>query len=191
MVMVGRHAARFDRLSRWALPWLYRTIAGQVGASLPPGGALLDVGTGPGRLMLEVARGRPDTQVSGVEPSADMVGHVARNAEAAGLAGRVRAAAGSAEEIPHLDESIDVVVSSLSAHHWADVGRAITEQARVLRPGGSLWVFDLRGKSAPGLYDALAANFPVGAITRPKQRWPASLFLTCHRAQKPSATAHT
>ena len=182
MVMVGRHAAWFDRLSGWALPWLYRTVAARVVADLRPGAALLDVGTGPGRLLLEVARRRPDVEVSGVAPSADMIGHVAGNAERAGLAGRVRAVIGSAEEIPHPDASFDAVVSSLSAHHWADVTRAIAEQARVLRPGGSLWVFDLRGKSAPGLVAALESRFSANDITRPRQRWPVSLLLTCHRA---------
>jgi SAM-dependent methyltransferase len=53
----------------------------------------------------------------------------------------VAALAGSAEEIPLPDESVDAVVAG-QAYHWFDPIRAHAEIARVLRPGGvfaALW----------------------------------------------------
>ena len=47
---------------------------------------------------------------------------------------------GSAEEIPLPDHSVDGVFSG-DSFHWFDKGRALTEIARVLRPGGALAVF--------------------------------------------------
>lgn len=105
---------------------------------------MLDVGTGPGHLLVEIGRRRPDVRVVGVDPSADMVGHAERRTTEAALRERVDVNVGSAESLPFGEESFDAVVSTLSAHHWADVSAAVREQVRVVRPGGSIWVFDLR-----------------------------------------------
>jgi len=37
-----------------------------------------------------------------------------------------------------------LVVSTLSLHHWSDPVAVLDEITRVLRPGGSLLIFDLR-----------------------------------------------
>jgi ubiquinone/menaquinone biosynthesis C-methylase UbiE len=47
------------------------------------------------------------------------------------------------------DASFDLVVSTLSMHHWADPGAGLTEIARVLRPGGRVLVWDLRPGMVP------------------------------------------
>jgi SAM-dependent methyltransferase len=183
MVLVGRHAALYEHASGWALGWLYRGVAGRVAADLPPGGRVLDVGTGPGRLLVELAQRRPDAQVVGIDPSADMVERAERRARGAGLSGRVQAQVAAAEDLPFPDNSFDTVVSSLSAHHWADVPRAVAEQARVLRAGGRLWVVDLRGKPATALSLALETSFPARGISRPRLGALRDLPLVCHRAE--------
>jgi ubiquinone/menaquinone biosynthesis C-methylase UbiE len=47
-------------------------------------------------------------------------------------------------QIPFPDDSLDLVVSTLSLHHWGDPVGVLDEIARVLRPRGSFLVFDLR-----------------------------------------------
>jgi ubiquinone/menaquinone biosynthesis C-methylase UbiE len=131
----------------------YRRIAAEVAATAPAGGAVLDAGTGPGRLLVEVARRRPDLQVTGIDLSDDMVTIARRNATRAGVATRVEVRQANVAGLPFADGSFDLVVSSLSMHHWGAVAPAITELARVLRPNGSLWIYDLR--SLPD--DTLAA----------------------------------
>jgi ubiquinone/menaquinone biosynthesis C-methylase UbiE len=178
-VFTGRKAASYDRASGWAMRPLYRAVARTVVDDLPPGGRLLDVGTGPGRLLVEIARRRPDAHLTGVDPSADMVAYAREHAQASGLGDTVAAQVAGAENLPFADQTFDVVVSSLSAHHWADRTRAVAEQARVLKPGGQLWVCDLHGST---ISDELATAFHPADVTRPQLRGLARLFLGCHRA---------
>jgi ubiquinone/menaquinone biosynthesis C-methylase UbiE len=176
MVLTGRHAALYDRVAAGlVLGRLYRSMAAQLVRALPHDGSILDVGTGPGRLLVEIALRRPDLRVIAVDPSTDMVRHAQDRALAAGLADRIEVHVGTAEALPFPDDSFDTVSSTLSAHHWADIDTAITEQARVLRPGGRLVVYDLRRSSA-SVRLALTNQFPDAPVVRQRLgRLPAAL----------------
>jgi len=58
---------------------------------------------------------------------------------------------GMAERLDFEDQSFDLVVSYLSLIDIAELGTALTEMARVLRPGGSLLVANLTGFTTAGL----------------------------------------
>src|SRR3954454_24718209 len=111
MVLTGRHAALFDRVAAgWVLRGLYRAVAAQLVHSVPPGGSILDVGTGPGRLLVEIALRRPDVRLIGIDPSADMVRRAQDRARDAGLAdGRIEVHTAAAESLPFPDAGVDVV----------------------------------------------------------------------------------
>lgn len=50
---------------------------------------------------------------------------------------------GYAEALPFDDGAFDVVISRYSAHHWHDVGKALREVKRVLKPGGTVIFMDV------------------------------------------------
>jgi SAM-dependent methyltransferase len=54
-------------------------------------------------------------------------------------------AAGNVESLPFGDGVFDVVTCRIAAHHFANVGAAVREIARVLRAGGSLLLQDILG----------------------------------------------
>jgi len=180
MVLVGQHAAWYDRLTTVALRPLYRAAAGHVLAALPSGGRVLDVGTGPGQLLVELGSRRDDVALAGIDPSADMVGHATKRIEAAGFSGRTELHVAATEDLPFADESFDAVVSTLSSHHWSDPAAAIAEQARVLRPGGQLWIFDLRKLAPKALPTTLQTSFPT--VTRPRVGPIAAALFVCYSA---------
>ncbi len=98
---------------------------------LVPAGAheVLDLGAGTGKLTRAlVERG---LEVIAVEPLPEM------RASLAAALPEVRAVAGTAEEIPLPDASVDAITVA-QAWHWVDPERATAEAARVLRPGGTL-----------------------------------------------------
>jgi SAM-dependent methyltransferase len=49
---------------------------------------------------------------------------------------------GRVESLSFPDETADLVLSSISFHHWVDHPKAVREIARVLRPGGRFCLAD-------------------------------------------------
>lgn len=59
--------------------------------------------------------------------------------------------------LPLPDDSVDLVVSTASLHHWTDVAGVVIELDRVLRPDGRLWIYDVRIVPGCGVRAAGAA----------------------------------
>ena len=152
----GRATRLYDVLARRFLRGAYRRIAEDIALAAPADGAVLDVGTGPGVLLGEIARIRPDLQVTGIDRSPDMVGAAGRNV--GGFGGRVATRVADVADLPFGDGTFDLVVTSLSLHHWDDVDAAAGELARVLRPAGRVFVYDFPSAPFPALDAAARAH---------------------------------
>ena len=169
-------AAHYDWMADHLMRRPYRRIAADAVAAAPPEASVLDVGTGPGRLLVEVARMRPDLRVTGVDLARDMVDTARRNLAAFGE--RATAVIGDVGDLPFADGIFDLIVSTLSLHHWADPATGGAELARVLRAGGQIRIYDIR--SAPfaalragvtGHRDGVeAGRFPITPLPRPALR---------------------
>ena len=107
-------------------------------------GAALEVGPGPGYLGLEWLKQTDGTRLTGLDISADMLAVARRNAAEYGLAGRVEYVQASGSTMPLADGVFDAVFSNGSLHEWSDVPGTLAEMRRVLKPGGRLFVSDLR-----------------------------------------------
>ncbi|MCX2932519.1 class I SAM-dependent methyltransferase [Mycobacterium sp. CVI_P3] len=97
---------------------------------LPPGARdVLDLGAGTGKLTTRLAERGLD--VVAVDPLAEMLELLSSALP------DTPALLGTAEQIPLPDNSVDAVLVA-QAWHWFDPQQAVTEVARVLRPGGRL-----------------------------------------------------
>jgi SAM-dependent methyltransferase len=56
---------------------------------------------------------------------------------------------GAAERLPFADGEFDFVFSRYSAHHWSDLGLALREVRRVLKPGGVAAFIDVMSPGSP------------------------------------------
>lgn len=97
---------------------------------------ILDIGCGTGRLLRKAAARWPAARLIGVDPAEGMI------AQARRLAPFALFYPGQAETLPLPDESVDVALSTLSFHHWADQEKGLRQVARVLRPGGCFVLAD-------------------------------------------------
>ncbi|MEU7784098.1 class I SAM-dependent methyltransferase [Amycolatopsis sp. NPDC049159] len=106
------------------------------------GGALLDVGCGPGMMVRHLLDGRPgDFAVTGCDRSAAMV-DAAR--ERAGK--EAEFAVGDIGEMPFADGAFDIALA-MGVLEYVDIGPALHEIARVVRPGGLAVVTMLNPRS--------------------------------------------
>jgi ubiquinone/menaquinone biosynthesis C-methylase UbiE len=145
MLGLTTRPARYQRLTRRPFRGIHtRLIADIVAANLPPGTRILDVGTGPGTIPIELAAAAPQVTIDGLDLSPQMIGHATAAARAAGCYDRVTFVAADAGDMPFPDDSFDLIVSSMSQHHWSDVPAVVREIRRVLRPGGHAWIYDAR-----------------------------------------------
>ena len=119
---VSEYDAAFARVTRQAVVPLLDAV------NLRDGALLLDVATGPGYVAAAAAaRG---ARAVGVDFSAPMVAH-ARTVNPA-----VEFQEGDAEALSFKDGSFDAVVMNFGMLHLSRPERAMTEAARVLKPGG-------------------------------------------------------
>jgi len=107
----------------------------QEGPKDPPS-CIIDVGCGTGRLLRAAAVRWPEAQLFGIDPAEQMV------SEANRLNPNAIFKLASAEALPFSDQTADIVLSSLSFHHWANQKKGLQEIARVLRPGGLFCLSD-------------------------------------------------
>lgn len=110
-----------------------REVEELLGRPLRAGDVVLDAGCGTGWLAAGLRRAVPGARVIGCDLSEGML----ERARQAGAQPLVRT---DAQRLPLGDHTVDVVVTRGVLHHLPDVGAALAEWRRVLRPGGAVVV---------------------------------------------------
>ena len=124
---------------------LYRSVAEDVAGELAANGRrrqpiILDLGCGPGDLVVEISHRIREARIVGIDVSPSMLLWAGRHAT---TDGRIRFIVCDAADLPFADASVDLIVSTLSMHHWAEPAEVFAEIARVLRPDGVALIYDL------------------------------------------------
>lgn len=176
------NAALYDALAhRLLLRSLFERVAADIARVAPEGARVLEVGCGPGRLSILLAR-RHGLRVTGLDLDPEMIELARANAAMTSHGGGPSFVVGNVSALSFPDESFDLVVSTLSMHHWADASTALNEIGRVLRPKGRAIVWDLRGGFIP-LHGQLpdpashAAGTTLTLASATGWRWPWRLSL--------------
>jgi ubiquinone/menaquinone biosynthesis C-methylase UbiE len=138
-------------------------------------GTALEVGPGPGYLGLEWLKHTDGTRLTGLDISPDMISVARRNAAEYGFTERTEYVESTGEMMPFDDNEFEASFSNGSLHEWADVPKTLCEIWRVLKPGGRLFVSDLRR-------DMLApVKWFMWLVTKPKEIRP-GLITSIHAA---------
>lgn len=162
-------AQAFNRVASMPQMRLLRRYVARRASALALGrGQAVDLGCGPGHLVLELARQAPDLRVTGLDLSTEMLAEARHHGQKAGFGQRVSFELGDVERIPFDDNAVDLIVSTLSLHHWSDPVVVFDEINRILGPGGVFLIFDLRRDMAAPiwLFFWLITHFVVPAPLR-------------------------
>ncbi len=105
--------------------------------------SILDVGTGTALIPITLAQQEPDCSITAVDMSQEMLKLAARNIKERQLTGTIRLHIADAKTLPFADRTFDAVISNSILHHLPAPAGPLAEMARVIRPGGVLFVRDL------------------------------------------------
>jgi ubiquinone/menaquinone biosynthesis C-methylase UbiE len=116
----------------------FKEIAGLIGNTINQGN-LLDVGTGPGRLLFEISSRVPQINLFGLDISNSMIDLAKQN-----LANipNVDLRIGNINRTDFQDNFFDCVVSTGSFYNWDTPVQGLNEIYRILIPGKMAYIFD-------------------------------------------------
>ncbi|MGX1241214.1 SAM-dependent methyltransferase [Streptomyces pseudovenezuelae] len=151
-------------------PGLAETAATVLG--LDGRGRLLDVGCGPGTVLLALAR--YFTEAVGLDPDEDMLAEAERQAERRGV-GNARWVTGRAEDLPAGLGTFRIVLFAQS-FHWTDRDRVAATVRGMLEPGGAfvhISDVDIGDVHISDAHISDAKDAPTATASLP---WPASPY---------------
>jgi ubiquinone/menaquinone biosynthesis C-methylase UbiE len=125
--------------------------------ALTEGDHALDVGCGSGEDARAIAGRFPGVSVTGLDASEDKIREA--RSTTLGLPRPVDFRVGDAYALPFWDETFDACLADRVFHHLVDPPKALSEMARVARPGGRVVVSDTD-------YESLVVEAPDLALTR-------------------------
>jgi len=131
--VAGRHGKDYVPGKSW------KAMAEALLRLMPPQ-VIADLGAGDGSFSLLLAQNAE--KVIAVDSSAKMI-EFAREQAHRNHVKNVDYRLGDMEELPIEDASVDIVFFSQSLHHALHPDRAISEAARILKPGGRIAILDL------------------------------------------------
>ena len=125
---------------------------------LMPGARVIDLCTGTGDLAVAALRAQPTASVVGVDFAGEMLRLASRKMRALGLPS-IRLVRGDGTRIPLADATCDAATIGFGIRNVVNPRTALSELARVLRPGGRLAILEFGQPKVPGIRTLYAWYF--------------------------------
>lgn len=171
-------AAEYDAMDHGEVNRLFVDRLFELGAA----GQILDVGTGPAQMLVDLCRRSPRERAVGLDAAHSMLSIGRRHLARAGLLNRALLVRADAKRLPFPDRSFDAVMSNSIMHHLPDPTPCLKEIARVLKPAGVILLRDLHRPADLSELDALVEQHAAGATDNQRKLFRDSLHasFTCH-----------
>lgn len=142
-------------------PLAMALVAEAAAATTPHARHVLDVGCGAGNYTLKLLERLPNLDATLIDLSQPMLD---RATERVGRAttGRITTTRGDIREVELPEARFDIVLAAAVLHHLRtddEWRRVFTAFHRALRPGGSVWVFDLVESSIPAVEQLMRRSY--------------------------------
>lgn len=152
----------------------HKMIAQQLAPKIVAGASVLEIAPGPGYFCVELAK-LGDFRITGLDISKSFVEIARRNAAQAGAPIEYRL--GNASDMPFADASFDFTFCQAAFKNFSQPVRAIEEMYRVLRPGGTALIADLRRDASPDDIAREVDNMGLGTLDRLFTKWTFKVML--------------
>jgi ubiquinone/menaquinone biosynthesis C-methylase UbiE len=137
----GLLASSYEKATRLVLKSYYPQVAEEIVANLQKG-LILDLGTGPGYLPIEIVKRAPDINIVGIDLSRKLIQMAQANASKAGLSKQLSFEIGNAGRLRFENDAFDMVISTGMLHSLKDPIGVLQEIYRVLKKGRQAWIYD-------------------------------------------------
>jgi ubiquinone/menaquinone biosynthesis C-methylase UbiE len=137
----GVLASSYEKATRLAIESYYGQVAGEIVSNFKEG-SILDLGTGPGYLPVEIVKRSPAIKIVGVDLSRKLIQMANINAKKAGVSDSVSFEVGNAANLRYSNEAFDMVISTGMLHSLKNPINVLIEINRVLKKGGEAWIYD-------------------------------------------------
>ena len=143
-------ASIYDKAAKMVIDSYYIPTAEEVIAalsqirtsSLETDRRILDLGTGPGYLLIEIAKRVNNLQTDGIDPLLKSIKIARKNAIRAGVGDRIHFEVGDANRLRFEENSYDMIVSTGAFHELKNPINVLNECYRILKPGGEVFIHD-------------------------------------------------
>jgi ubiquinone/menaquinone biosynthesis C-methylase UbiE len=177
-VMDAADEARdYDAMDHRAVNQIFATDFLHAARQLPltAVGEVLDLGTGTAQIPIELCRRHDKLRLLAIDLSQEMLRLGHDNVARAGLSGRIVLQRVDAKELPFVAGQYAAVISNSIVHHLPDPAAALAEAARVLAPGGLIFVRDLMRPYDDAQVRWLVDTYAAEANARQRSLFDASL----------------
>ena len=179
----GVLASSYEKATRMVIEAYYGQVAEEIVSNIKSG-LILDLGTGPGYLPVEIVRRAPNINITGVDLSRKLIQAARVNAAKAGLSHQLSFQVGNSAGLYFDTESFDMVISTGMLHSLKNPVAVLKEIYRVLKKGGEAWIYDpanvtpyidiekwkaslnFRERSFLWFFKLLGLHKPIAAYTR-------------------------
>lgn len=134
-------ASAYIKASRHGIDSYYRPVAEEIVSNMKKG-LILDLGTGPGYLPIEIVKMAPEVNIIGIDLSRKLIKAARANAARAGVDHQLTFKVGDSARLRFKDESFDMVISTGMLHSLKNPVGVFREIFRVLKKDGQAWVYD-------------------------------------------------
>jgi len=146
----------------------HKLMAQQLAPKIAAGASVLEIAPGPGYFCIELAK-LGDYRISGLDISKSFVKIARSNAAEAGIPVDFRL--GNASDMPFPEASFDFTFCQAAFKNFSQPVKAIEEMYRVLRPGGTAVISDLRRDASMDDIAREVDNMGLGTLDRLFTKW--------------------
>ena len=119
----------------------YSKVADEIVSNIRQGN-MLDLGTGPGFLPVEIVKRAPEISITGVDLSRALIQMAISHARSVGLSQKITFEVGNSARLRFADATFDMVISTGMFHSLKKPVLVLREINRVLKKNADAWIYD-------------------------------------------------